>query len=366
MDVARRRIILTVTNDLTYDQRMQRICTSLSEAGYEVELVGRELSTSKLLDKFPFAQTRLKCLFNKGKLFYLEYNIRLFIYLLFHRADIICGIDLDTLVACYYAARLRGTKIVYDAHEYFPEVPEVVRRPRIQQIWRWVERTYITKVDMVYTTTQSIADVFQQKYKIPVHTVRNLPLLQEQPAVAHTGRPYLLYQGALNEGRGIEQLIRAMNELDIALYLVGDGDLTGQLKKMTADLKLEDKVKFLGYRKPAELKQITAGAYIGLNLLENAGLSYYYSLANKFSDYIHAGIPQICIAFPEYRRLNDAYNVALLIENLDQDTIKTAIKRLVDDKEMYEKFKENCLVCRRELNWQNEERKMIALYEQLR
>ena len=138
-----RKIILTVTNDLTYDQRMQRICTSLSDAGYEVELVGRELSTSKPLDKFAFAQTRLKCLFNKGKLFYLEYNLRLFIYLLFHRSDIICAIDLDTIVPCYYAARLRKAKIVYDAHEYFPEVPEVVRRPRIQKVWRWVEKTFV-------------------------------------------------------------------------------------------------------------------------------------------------------------------------------------------------------------------------------
>lgn len=359
-----RKIILTVTNDLTYDQRMQRICTSLAEAGYEVELVGRELSTSIPLDKFPFSQVRLSCWNTKGKLFYLEYNIRLFFYLLFHRADIICAIDLDTLVAGYYAARIKGAKVVYDAHEYFPEVPEVVRRTGIQKIWRWVERTFTPKVDLVYTTTQSISETFEKEYKRPVYTIRNLPVLEDLPTAA-AEKPYLLYQGALNEGRGLEHLIEAMNDIDIDLYLVGDGDITAQLKEQTKASRLESRIHFLGFRKPAELKQITAQAYIGLNLLEAKGLSYYYSLANKFSDYIHAGIPQICINFPEYRRINDQYNIALLIENLEQDTIKTAILRLIKDKKKYNEFKENCLVCRQDLNWQNEGKKLISLYERL-
>lgn len=365
MDVARRRIILTVTNDLSYDQRMHRICASLAGAGYEVTLVGRELDSSKPLDKYPFGQVRLKCVVNKGKLFYLEYNLRLFFYLLSHKADIICAIDLDTILAGYYAAKVKGAKIVYDAHEYFPEVPEVVRRPRVQKVWRWVERTFTPKVDLVYTTTQTISETLEREYKRPVYTIRNLPFLQETIPVASSSKQYLLYQGALNEGRGLEHLISAMSDIDIGLYLVGDGDISDQLKTQTRNLGLEEKVKFLGFRKPAELKQITNEAYIGLNLLENKGLSYYYSLANKFSDYIHAAIPQVCIDFPEYRRLNDRYNIGLLIENLDQDTIKTAIKRLLNDKEIYGKFKENCLVCRQELNWQAEEKKLISLYEQL-
>ena len=360
-----RRIILTVTNDLTYDQRMQRICTSLSLVGYEVELVGRSMSTSTPLDKFPFAQTRLQCWVNKGKLFYLEYNIRLFVYLLFQKADIICAIDLDTIIAGYYAARIKGAKIVYDAHEYFPEVPEVIRRPRVQKIWRWVERTFTPKVDLVYTTTQTISETFQKEYNRPIHTIRNLPILLEMTNTPKLDKPYLLYQGAINEGRGLEHLISAMPDIDIALWLVGDGDIKDQLKAQTQQLGLEGKVIFLGFKKPAELKVITAEAYIGLNLLEHKGLSYYYSLANKFSDYIHAGIPQVCVDFPEYRRLNEQYDIGLLIENLEQNTIKSAIKRLLEDKELYSKFKANCLVCRQELNWQTEEKKLISLYEQL-
>jgi glycosyltransferase involved in cell wall biosynthesis len=313
---------------------MQRICGSLANAGFEVELVGRQLDSSKPLDAFPFRQTRLKCLVNKGKLFYLEYNIRLFFYLLFQKADVICATDLDTIAAGYFAARIKGAKIVYDAHEYFPEVPEVIRRPRVQKVWRWIERYFTPKADLVYTAAQSISETFEKLYQRPVYTIRNLPVLEATSNALNAKSRYLLYQGALNEGRGLEHLIESMKEIDMPLWLAGNGDLTEQLKEQVRQAGLEDKVKFLGAVKPAVLRDVTANAYIGLNLLENKGLSYYFSLANKFSDYIHAGIPQVCIDFPEYRRINDQYHVALLIENLEKDTIKTAIERLVKDEKV--------------------------------
>lgn len=360
-----RKVIFTVTNDLTYDQRMQRICTSMTSAGYQVELVGRILPTSAALDAAPYQQTRLSCLFTKGKLFYLEYNIRLFLYLLFHQADIICAIDLDTILACFYAAKLRQARIVYDAHEYFPEVPEVVRRPRIKALWQWIERNYVPRVDAVYTTTESISDTFARAYNIQVSTVRNLPLALSSKTLPAPSSPYLLYQGSLNEGRGLEHLIEAMADIDMPLWLVGEGDLSDTLRAQVKKAGLEHKVVFKGYIKPAALKELTAQAYIGINLLENKGLSYYYSLANKYLDYIQAAVPQVSIDFPEYRRINDTYHIALLVENVEKNTIKTAIERLIKDKEFYTELKENCLVCRVELTWEKEAEKLIAVYERL-
>jgi glycosyltransferase involved in cell wall biosynthesis len=362
----KRKIIFTVTNDLSYDQRMQRICTSLARVGYDVTLVGRSLAASQPLDQLSFSQRRLSCFFHKGKLFYIEYNLRLFFYLLLRSADIICAIDLDTIVPCYYAAKIKDAKIVYDAHELFPEVPEVVRRPRIQKIWQWVEKTFVPRMDLVYTVSESISDLFAREYDRKVFTIRNLPYLSERyKDTKPTLFKYLLYQGALNEGRGIEHIIAAMQSIDTNLWLVGEGDITTHLKGLVDTLNLADKVHFLGYKKPQELKSITEEAYIGLNLLERKGNSYYYSLANKFLDYIQAGVPQICISFPEYKRINDQYHIAELIDDLEIDTIKSAIKRLIDDKELYEKLKENTLVCRLDLNWQNEEQKLIALYGSL-
>ena len=370
-----KKIIFTVTNDLTYDQRMQKICRSMCAAGYAVQLVGRELGTSKPLTAEPFEQKRLSCLFNKGKLFYVEYNIRLFIFLLFAKYDALCAIDLDTIVPVYHAGKLRGAKLAYDAHEYFTEVPEVIRRPKVQRVWQWVERNYVPKFDVIYTVSPTLAKLFEQHYGKPVEVVMNVPLLRDEGRgawdegtasdIGHPTSDILLYQGALNEGRGLEHLIEAMHYIDAKLLLAGEGDLSAELRALVKQLNLEGKVEFLGYVKPADLRAITAQAYIGINLLENKGLSYYYSLSNKFFDYIHARVPQVCIGFPEYQVLNDKYQVALLTQNCSVEEIKGAILRLLNNKDLYCALQKKCEVCRQELNWQQEEKKLWALYEQL-
>ncbi len=362
-----KKIVFTVTNDLTYDQRMHRICSSLAGAGYAVELVGRERSFSIPLIEQPYKQTRLSCFFNKGKLFYIEYNIRLFIYLLFSRLNAACAIDLDTIMPVYYVGKLKKAKLVYDAHELFTEVPEVINRPRVKATWEWIEKRYAPKFDLVYTVGPALAGLFGLRLNKEVHVIMNIPKssLSNQTSNSTLSTPTILYQGALNEGRGLEHLIEAMHGIDAKLLLAGEGDLSAQLREQVKGANLQDKVQFLGYVKPAELKALTAKATIGVNLLENKGLSYYYSLANKFFDYIHAGVPQLCIDFPEYNFINKKYEVALLIENCSANEIKTGLERLLTDKMLYSRLQKNCEQCRQHLNWEMEEVKLLALYEQL-
>ena len=135
-----KRIYFTVTNDLTYDQRMQRICTSLARNGYAVALVGRKLISSLPLSEKKFKQKRIRCWFNKGKWFYAEYNFRLFFFLLFKRMDAICAIDLDTILPCLHISRWKRIPRIYDAHELFTELKEVLSRPSIQKAWTKIEK----------------------------------------------------------------------------------------------------------------------------------------------------------------------------------------------------------------------------------
>jgi glycosyltransferase involved in cell wall biosynthesis len=363
------RIIFTVTNDLTYDQRMQKICRSLSKAGYEIELVGRQRSFSIPLQEELFRQTRLTCWFNKGKLFYLEYNLRLLFYLAFSQFEAACAIDLDTIIPVCIIGKLKGAKVIYDAHEYFTEVPEVIGRPLIKRIWQWVEKTFVPEVDLAYTVSSGLAELFTTKYQKPFRVIMNVPPLEKadiKVQASPTGQaPTILYQGALNEGRGLEHLIEAMQHINAKLRLAGEGDLSSDLRALAKKYKVEDKVEFLGNVKPVSLKQITTRAYIAINLLENKGLSYYYSLSNKFFDYIQAGVPQICIDFPEYRRINDQYCIGLLAKDCAVKEIEAVINRLISDSDLYSQLKKNCEVCSKVFNWEEEERKLIALYHGL-
>ncbi len=358
-----KKILFTVTTDLNYDQRMQRICTSLVRNGYKVLLVGREWSVSKPLIPQLYDQFRLKCKFNKGKLFYLEYNFRLFFYLLFKNADAFGAADLDAALPVCLKAKLTGKPFVFDAHEYFPEVPEVIARPMIKKIWQVVEKLIIPRSDLRYTVTNSLAQIFTREYGFPFGVIRNISVLKPYLPVSKPTK-YLLYQGAVNAGRGLELLVEVMPEIDAELWICGQGEVLQTLKERTKALKLEHKIKFLGYVLPADLEKITREAYVGINLLENMGLSYYYSLSNKFFDYLHAGIPQVVINFPEYLGLNRQHEVGITI-TLERNALIEALTSLLADEKRYGKLVQNCLLAREEWNWQEEEKKLLALYATL-
>ena len=344
---------------------MQRICGSLAAAGYRVQLVGWQRPASPPLLPQPYQQHRLRGWFQKGKLFYLEYNLRLLFYLLGQRAAAWCACDLDTALPMWLRARLSGQPLVYDAHELFTEVPEVVARPAVQRLWRWVEGFVVPRAQLAYTVGPALAQVFAQRYGRPFGVVRNVSRFEGPPAPPDAGS-YILYQGALNMGRGLEQLLEAMPLVAGRLVLCGEGDLSAELRARAGRLGLRasGKVEFRGFVLPAALREVTRQAALGLNLLENTGLSYYYSLANKFFDYVHAGIPQVLIDFPEYRALNAEFDVAELVPDLQPATLAAALNRLLPggDAARYQHLAASCRRAAPLLSWQHEERELRRLW----
>lgn len=364
----KQRIICTVTNDLSYDQRMIRICSSLAGAGYEVWLVGRELPESVPLQAEPFRQKRLACFFRNGKLFYLEFNLRLLLFLLRQPFDLICAVDLDTLVSGFLAGQIKNKICIFDAHEHFAEVPEVVDRPFTRWVWNRVAQSLIPQLRYAYTVGPQLAQLFGEKYGIPFDTIRNLPVgkLEHIAPPAPGQKAIILYQGRLNTGRGLEAAILAMHQVAGAeLWLAGEGDLSQNLRRTVEAEELTGTVKFLGYLRPQVLQTVTLQAHIGLNLLENKGLSYYYSLANKAFDYVQAGVPSIQMDFPEYRRLQDQYRIFALLNSLAVSDLANLLNRLIEDREYWLSLHRNCLEARKTLRWENEEKKLIAFYRGL-
>ncbi len=357
-----RHIIFTVTNDLTYDQRMHRICSTLAAAGYAVTLAGRLLPESVALKTTLFVQKRLPCHFRKGVLFYAEYNLRLFFFLLTASYDAVCSIDLDTLPAGCCATLLRGKKRVFDAHEYFTEVPEVVNRRIVRACWAFLARICLPFYRHAYTVGPELAAIFTKKYRIAFAVVRNVPhKTLSSPPQQGSG---LLYQGALNAGRGLEPLLVAMQSIEnVSLTLAGEGDCSAALRAQATALQVNDKVQFLGYVQPEDLKKRTRDAWLGLNLLENTGLSYYYSLANKFFDSVQAGIPVLTMNFPEYSALNRQYEVAILLDDLTPASIAAAVQRLQTDQELYLRLQANCLLAREVWNWEREKETLLRVWE---
>ena len=358
-------IICTVTNDLNFDQRMIRICTSLANHGYKVTLTGRKLPDSQPLTKRPFRQVQLSCYFKKGALFYAEYNLRLFLWLLFQQADCICAIDLDTILPCLWVSKIKRWERVYDAHELFCEMKEVVSRPSRYKIWKKIEQYAVPQFSHGYTVCLPIADEFKKMYGVEYDVIRNIAVLKDDKPQPIRQSKFFIYQGAVNEGRSFETLIPAMQKVNAPLLIFGDGNHFTKTASLIEQYGLRDQVQLMGKLTPEALRAETELAYAGITLFENNGYSNYVSLANRFFDYIHAGIPQLCVDYPSYRAINDEWEVALLIKDLSPETIADALNLLLSDDVLYARLRNNCLKARHSLNWQEEEKKLINFYRHI-
>lgn len=369
----RRRIIVCVTNDLVTDQRVHKVCTFLHENDFKVLLIGRKKRNSIAMDGRAYATKRLMLLFEKGIGFYLEYHIRLFLFLLFSRCSHILSNDLDTLLPAFLAKKIKiNCTLIYDSHEYFTEVPELIAHPTKKKIWESVERFVFPKLKHVYTVNSSIALKYSKKYKVKVDVVRNLAPKWNPKSIkskAELGIPenkkLLIVQGAgINVDRGIEELVMAMQHTkNIFLMVVGDGDVLPLLKASVKELGLKDKIGFYPKCPYQEMMQYTFHADLGLTLDKNTNLNYLFSLPNKVFDYIQANTPILATNLVEVAKIVTKNNVGTIISSHQPRLLANDIIAAISNEKQIEIWKQNCSIAAEKYAWEKETEILKQIYD---
>ena len=367
----KKRAIVSVINDLVTDQRVKKTCQTLTDLGFEVILTGRKMRSSPEMDDRPYKTVRMRLIAEKGPLFYSCFNIRLFFFLMFRKADLLVANDLDTLLPNYLVSKTKNIPLVYDSHEYFTEVPELVNRKKVQGVWKNIEKRIFPKLKTVITVNDSIAELYEKEYGIRPFVVRNISPARKLNGVADRsslglpGDKYILIlQGSgINIQRGAEEMVLAMQYVpDAILLIVGGGDVMGKLKKIVREKKLEDKVIFRPRQPYNELFRLTSAADLGLTLDKDTNINYRYSLPNKLFDYIQAGIPVLASPLPEIKKIISKYDIGDFIEGHEPETIATKVNEILADKELLKKWKKNVNFAASKLTWENEEQLLKNIF----
>lgn len=313
---------MAVTNDLVTDRRVLRHAAALREGGCAVDLVGRN---------------ELCVRATKTWRFYAEYNLRLFFRLLRMPCDIVWANDTDTLPASWLAARLRRKALVMDSHEIFPEVPELVSRNRVKRVWERIERMLMPRCDANLTVCQSVAGYYRRTLGVDMAVVRNMSTECGRWNVEHsTLNPQhstlktLLYQGAVNLGRGIDWAIDALEHLpQCRLVIAGVGDLYDEMRTYADSKPWAGRIQFLGRLKPEELEQLTPQADVGLLMLEDMGLNYRYALPNRVGDFIAAGVPMVVSDMPEMAAVVNKYRIGAVMAAPGPEALADAVGQVL-------------------------------------
>ena len=349
------RIIVSVTNDLSTDQRVHKVCTSLQAFGFDVLLVGFLQADSKVLDR-RYATSRFSMWFAKGPFFYAEFSIRLFFFLLFNKSDHLLSNDLDTLLPNYLVSKIKRNSLVFDSHEIFSDSPELNNRPRVQRFWQRLESFLLPRVKHTYTVCQSLAHHFSQKLNVDMKVVRNVPYKTNFERLKHNNKT-LIFQGNFNKGRGLDLAIRSLAFLpNFNLIIVGGG--FEFLKDLCREVGVLDRVDFVGKIPFEQVREFTKKASIGLLLEESVGLSFTYSLPNKLFDYIHSDLKIIASPLKEVKSIIEKYKVGVLLNNRNPKDVAAQIDLLY--KTDFNDF--DYQIAKQELNWQKEEKVLESVF----
>lgn len=367
-----KRAIVSVINDLTTDQRVDKVCKTLLKCGFEVVLLGRKKHDSMPLGKRNYTTKRMHLLFEKEAVFYAEFNFRLFLFLLFSKSNLLIANDLDTLLPNYLVSKIKGIPMVYDSHEYFCGVPELQNNNFARKIWLGIEKYIFPRLHHIFTVNNSIANLYKLQYNVDVRVVRNIPLKSDRIITKNRldldlplDSKILILQGAgINVDRGAEELIEAMQWVNKAILLIiGDGDVIEKLKAQTQKLHLIHKIRFIPKLSFAELFNYTALADLGLTLDKNTNINYRLSLPNKLFDYINAGIPVLSSDLIEIRKIIERYNIGEIMTDHQPEHIASHINNLISDELKLAEYRNNTIVANKDLSWENEEKELIKVYQ---
>lgn len=318
----------------------------------------------------PVSQSKVNFIFKLVSRILMHLN--LLARMIWQRSDVVHSHDVNTLITAYIAARLTGAKIVYDAHEVstsregYSALKGFVYR---------VESMLMPRVDAVITTTRIRAQFLARVYKVtqpvvlqnrPRHNeLRSSNRLREELNLAEPW-PIFVYQGGLQQGRGLRKLVSAASKVkDIYLILIGGGRQTKALSDLIADSQSGDRIKIIPTVPLRDLHSYTCSADVGVQVIRNTCFNHWSTDSNKLFEYIQAGLPVIATDFPEIREVVTQHNVGLLTPAEGEDVLVAAFETLRDDPDLRATLAQNAVACAGVMNWEEQEAKLAQLYNDL-
>lgn len=380
-------VTMFVWNNFMNDARVYREAKTLVDNGYRVVIIAKRDMEEKQLKKVERLIPGLTVLrplrrgpkraMNNSIIDKHMVNAWLMLRMIFigrmNRTDVYHAHDLNTMIQGVVSAKLRlnPRKLIYDSHEV-----QTSRTHYRAGLVRRVEVFLLKFADAVIVENDTRADYHADLYgtrPTPVHNYSERYDIETVEAIdfrkmfnISEDKVLVLYQGGIQEGRGLPQLIEAFAEVEGAvLIMIGDGKERENIVNLRNALNLEDKVYFIDRVPYKDLRSYTKGADIGIQFLENTNFNHYSASSNKLFEYMMAEVPVIASKLPEMERVVIGERVGLTVEPGDKHELVAALDQLIEDKALRKTFSENMKSAKLKYNWDVEQQQLLDVYDRL-
>ncbi len=355
------KICMTVMSEPQSDPRVWKEVISLSKEGYEISIIGMSPKLKTQNSKLK----NIKILIVPEKKNVIGYFFFALPRAISLKADIYHSHDLNTLLVGFIASKFNKSTLIYDSHELCVEMSSGFKKI----IWRLMESFLIRGVNYTITVNESIASELSHRYKIkkPLVIMNCAPHLNSPTPKLSNSQPIILYEGAYMKDRNLTNIIKsAMYIKKGVIIFIGSGEIEQELKSLTKKLGVEKKIRFVEKVSYKDIMKFIYKCDIGLSIYPKTSLNNYYATPNKLFEYISAGIPVIGSNFPEMKRIIEGNNIGIVVNPDSSEEIGEAINRITSDKKLYEDMKKNIEKVKKIYNWENEVKKLIGLYKNIR
>lgn len=405
-----KKVLVIVCNNFTHDKRVINISNSLQKNEYNVDILAekqcrglklkenkgyivhrvplfsslysKQTNTVKSISHRKIICSKMKKIIKNNKtrmlitsfLNWFTFNFGVFFKGLIIKPDIVYANDLDTLTVGFLLSRILKTKLIFDSHELWLMGNKFNNCSKIRQkMWVIIEKRLIHKADCVICTTDLRSEYLKKEYGLQkVTTIHNYPkyssiqnnnFFRNEFRIAQD-HVILLYQGLLDEKRGIFNIVNSCSKIDkISIIFMGMGRDREKLREYIISNKLDKKMFVKKAVEPKKLLEYTSSADIGLQLLYNTDYNHYSTISNKLMEYFMAGIAIIASDFPEIRKVVTENQIGILVDPENENQIEQAVRKLINDSRLLEKYKANSVANRYKYTWENEEKKLLAIFE---
>jgi len=366
-------VLIIFLGNIHYDSRATNFYNSFCKRGYNVRVISFDWLTKNFnTEKGEISVCKLKK-YSFPISYYLKFSIILSFRLLFTKADLVLAEDVYTLPFAVLFSKFKKFRIFYDSREIYGNLAGLKKRKNVQALWKWIEKICIKRVNIIMTTGEMDSEFIEKEYNLTgTVVIRNLPFPIEVKESFDFRKHFnldkdkkiLLYQGVILHGRGFSIIFDVINSLkNCVLIILGDGEYKEYYQALAQKKNIEEKVFFFGKVEQSELLKYTSGADIGLAIIENLSLSYYFALPNKMFEYIYCGVPVLASNFPQMKSIIDKYKVGIYVDPENVEEIINQLNNLLENNELRNKLKENCKTASGELNWNREINKLFDSIE---